>query len=410
VAALRRVLRLAPAAAMRPPAPPTYRHALLERLGLARWLSPRGRMVLRGVSSRPIRFVLATLGAACAFAIVVLGLCWRDALDYMTSVQFALAERGDATVAFVRPVTMRTVREVAHLPGILEAEGYRAVPVQLRAGHRRYRTAVLGVPRAARLRRLLDPEARPVTVPEDGLLLTRQLAERLALRPGDTVVVDVREGKRPRRNVVVAGLVDDLVGLSAYMDREALNRLLQEGDVVNAATVRIEGPLAPQVHARFKELGGIATVAQKRRWLEVFEQTTATFVLFFSLILTAFAVAIAVGVVYNTARVALQERAWELASLRVLGFTRAEVSALLLGESSVALLLALPLGAALGWGAAWAVLTTHQTETFRVPVVVAPRTFAWAALVMLGAGVASALLVRRRLDRLDLVAVLKTRE
>lgn len=127
VGALRRVLRLAPASAMRPPAPPTYRHTLLERLGLASGLSRRGRMVLRSISSRPIRFVLATLGTAGALAIVILGLYWRDALDYMTSVQFALAERGDATVAFANPVTTRTLREVAHLPGILEVEGYRAV-------------------------------------------------------------------------------------------------------------------------------------------------------------------------------------------------------------------------------------------------------------------------------------------
>jgi putative ABC transport system permease protein len=328
----------------------------------------------------------------------------------MTTVQFALAERGDTTVAFTKPVTLRTVRELAHLPGVLEVEAYRAVPVQLRAGHHRYRTAVLGVPQDARLRRLLDAAARPVTVPPDGLLLTRQLAERLHLTPGDTVLVDVREGKRPRRQVTVAGLVDDLVGLSAYMDRDALNRLLEEGDVVSAATLRLDERLAPQVHDRLKTLGGIATAARKRTWLEVFERTTATFVLFFSLILTAFAVAIAVGVVYNTARVALQERAWELASLRVLGFTRAEVSALLLGESAASLLLALPVGAALGWLAAWAVFAAHQTETFRIPLVVAPRTYAWAALVVLVAGVVSALLVRRRIDRLDLVGVLKARE
>ncbi len=410
VSALRRVLRLAPAEAMRPPAPSSFRHSLLERLGLARGLSPRGRMVLRSISSRPMRFVLSVFGTAAALAIVVLGLCWRDAVDYMTTVQFALAERGDTTVAFTRPVTLRTVRELAHLPGVLEVEAYRTVPVQLRAGHRRYRTAVLGVPEDARLRRLLDAEARPVAVPPDGLLLTRQLADRLHLAPGDPVLVDVREGKRPQREVPVAGLVDDLVGLSAYMDRDALNRVLEEGDVVNAATLRLDARLAPALHARLKTLSGIATAAEKRTWLEVFERTTATFVLFFSLILTAFAVAIAVGVVYNTARVALQERAWELASLRVLGFTRGEVSALLLGEATAALLLALPVGAGLGWLAAWAVFSAHQVDTFRVPLVVSPRTYALAALVVLGAGVASALLVRRRIDHLDLVGVLKARD
>ena len=395
---------------MRPPAPRSYRHTALERLGLVRPFSARARILLRSIAGRPLRFALASLGVSCALAIVVLGLCWRDALDHMLTVQFALAERGDAVVTFTNPVATRTVRELAHLPGIEEAEGYRAVAVRLRAGHRSYRTGILGIPTDARLRRLLDEDLRPIPIPPDGLLLTRQLADRLRVRPGDTMLVDVREGERPRREIMVAGLVDDLVGLSAYMDRGALHRLLREGDTVNAAGLRLDADHAADVYARLRELGGISTVTAKRASLEVFERTTATFVLFFTAILTAFAVAIAVGVVYNTARVALQEQAWELASLRVLGFSRAEVSSLLLGELALTLVLALPAGLALGYLAAWGVSAVHQTEMFRIPVVVSPSTYARAALVVLAAGVATALVVRRRIDRLDLVGVLKTRE
>ena len=410
LSALRRVVRLAPAAAMRPPSPPTYRHALLERLGLARGLSPEGRMLLRAISARPFRFALTALAVSCAMAIVVLGLFWRDALDHMLEVQFALAERGDATVAFSEPVNARAVRELARVPGVREAEGYRVVPVVLRSAQRSYRTGVLGIAPGARLRRLLDDRQRPIESRGGGLLLTRQLAEHLRVAIGDTVLVDVREGKRPRLDVPVAGLVDDMVGLSAYMDVEALHRSLDEGDTVNAAALRIDRRRAADVHARLKQIGGVATVASKDAWLRVFEETTATFVLFFTAILTAFAVVIAVGVVYNGARTALQERAWELASLRVLGFTRAEVSALLLSELALGLFLALPLGVVLGWGAAVGLSLVHQTDLFRIPPVVAPRTYAYAALVVLGAGAITALLVRRRIDRLDLVAVLKTRE
>ena len=409
-AALRSVARLSPADAMRPPAPRSYRHGLLERLGLARGLSPRARMLLRQLAGRPLRFLLAVAGIAAALGIVVLGLCWKDALDHVMTVQFSLAERGALAVAFREPTTTRAIRELARVPGVEEAEGYRAVAVELRAGHRSYRTTILGVPAGASLRRLLDDRLRVVRLPESGLLLTRRLAERLRVAEGDTVVADVREGEKPRREVVVAGVVDDLVGLSTYMEIEALHRLMEEGDVVNAAALRVDPSREAETRERLLAAGGVATVTAKRSALREFERTTSRFILFFTAILSAFAVAIAVGVVYNLARVALQEQAWDLASLRVLGFTRAEVSLLLLAELAATLVLAIPAGLGLGWLAAWAVAAAHPAETFRIPVVVSPGTFARATAVVLAAGAAAALAVRRRIDRLDLVAVLKARE
>jgi putative ABC transport system permease protein len=408
--ALRRVARLSPADAMRPPAPRTFRHGVLERLRLAAGLSPRTRMLLRELGGRPLRFALSVLGVAAALGIVVLGLCWRDALDHVLTVQFTLAERGELAVAFRQPTTTRAVRELARVVGVEEAEGYRGVPVELRAGHRSYRTTILGIPRDATLRRLLDERQRVVALPPGGLLLTRQLSDRLGVAAGGAVVADVREGERPSREVAVAGVVDDLVGLSAYMDLDALHRLLEEGDVVNAAALRVDPSLETATRERLLSMGGVATVTAKRSALEVFERTTSRFILFFTAILTAFAVAIAVGVVYNLSRVALQEQAWDLASLRVLGFTRGEVSLLLLSELVATLVLAIPPGLLAGWLAAWAVSSAHPAETFRIPVVVAPGTYARATAVVLAAGVAAALAVRRAIDRLDLVAVLKARD
>lgn len=409
-AAVRRVLRLAPAEAMRPPAPPTYRHALLERLGVVRGLPPELAMLVRAISARPLRFVATSLAVACATAIVILGLFWSDALDYMLQVQFRLAERATATVAFNRPVKARAVRELATVPGVREAEGYRSVPVTLRSAQRSYRTALQGIDPDARLRLLLDSDLQRISPAGSGILLTRQLAELLRVEPGDEVLVDVREGERPRRWMTVTRLVDDLVGLAAYVDLASLHRLMGEGDTVDAAALRIAEGRLPAVHARLQQLGGVATVAVTRAWLEVFRETTARFVLFFTAILTLFAVVIAGGVVYNAARIALQERSWELATLRVLGFTRAEVSTLLLAELTVNVLVALPLGLVLGYAAALGVSLAFETEMFRIPVVIAPSTYAYAVLVVLGAGVATALLVRRRIDRLDLVSVLKVRE
>ena len=127
-------------------------------------------------------------------------------------------------------------------------------------------------------------------------------------------------------------------------------------------------------------------------------------------ILTAFAVIIAVGVVYNSARIGLQERAWELASLRVLGFTRAEVSRILFGEFMVEIAIGIPLGLILSQGIVALIARFHSNESFQIPAVIGPRTYAASAIVVLAAAAASAFVVRRRIDRLDLVAVLKTRD
>ena len=408
--AVRSVVHLAPAEAMRPPAPPQYRRARFEEWWLLRSLSPVARMVVRNMVRRPWRALLTTLGIALAAPLLVLALFWQDALDYMMTVQFSAIERGDATVAFTEPVTQRARREIARMPGVLYAEGFRAVPVRLHAGHRSYRTMVLGLPEQATLRRLLDMRLQAIAIPPDTLLLTDRLGERLGLQPGDTVTIEALEGTRVRRDVVVSQLVNDMVGLAAYMRTETLNRLMSEGDVVSAVSVSVEKNAAEALYAELKQLPKVATVSIKAAALKSFTETTKTFILVFTGIMMVFAVAIAVGVVYNNARVALAERTWELASLRVLGFTRAEVSAILLYELALELLASLPLGLWLGYWTVVALATRHQTELFRIPPIIAWRSYIVAGLILLIAGAVSALIVRHRIDHLDLVSVLKARE
>lgn len=413
--ALRRVHRLAPAEAMRPPAPRVVGRSWLEQLGrmssaMERWMTPRRRMAMRNLSGTPGRTLMTVTGLACAAAIIVLSRWSHDAVAFMLDVQFRLADRGDATVAFTDPVTRRALHELAALPGVLQVEGHRAVPVRLRARNRSYRTAVLGLPAGAELRRLLDASLHALVPPPEGILLTDRLGERLGVTAGDRVIVEVREGERLRREVVVAGLVNDMIGMAGYMDDRALARLLREDVRPNLASVTVDPQQAEALYRELRRVRRIATVTEKRAALRAFDDTTARFILVFTAILTAFAVTIAVGVVYNTARIALQERAWELASLRVLGFSRAEVSRILLAEIGVQLIVALPLGLYLGYEASRGLARLHETEMFRIPVVVQPATYAWSAIVVLVAGVASALLVRRRIDALDLIGVLKTRE
>lgn len=407
---VRSILSLAPAEAMRPPAPTRYRRMLLERLGLAHLLSPQTRMVIRTLERRPLRTLLTSFGIACSVAILVSGTFWRDSVNYLIDVQFYMADRGDVNVVFVNPVARSALYEIGRLPGVLRTEEVRSVPVRLRAGHHTYRTAVSGFPPDAQLRQLLDTGLRRVPLPPDGILLSQRLAERLEVKPGDRLLLESLEATRARREAVVAGVVNDLVGLSAYMDIAALNRLMGEGESISAVALTLDPAQAKEFYARLKEMPQVATVSIKGELLRSFRETNARFLLFFTAIVTAFAAAIAVGVVYNSARIALAERAWELASLRVLGFTRHEVSGLLLGELAIEIALAIPLGLWLGYLLSALIVSMMQAETISFPVVITSSTYAYAALVILAAGVASSLIVRHRVDHLDLVAVLKTRE
>lgn len=408
--AMRTVVRLTPAVAMRPEAPLPFRRLWLERVLSVRRLSPSTAMIVRNLAGRPVRALLTTIGMAFAVPIVVLGLFWRDAIDEMIDIQFNLVERGNAVVTFPRPLDRKIVRDLMKEPGVLAAEGERIVPVRLRAGHRTYLTSVIGLQPGSELRRPHDAKLLPIDISPDGITMTRRLAERLRASAGSTITVEVMEGQRRTRDVAVSAIVDEVIGMAAYMQIGALNSLTGEGDVVSATALFVEPSAVAALLTRFKELPVIESVAMKGYTLRSFLEKIGDLVLVMSVILTAFAVIIAVGIVYNSARIGLHERARELASLRVLGFTRAEVAGIFFSEFVIEISLAIPIGIALSQAIVDLISRFHPSESFQIPGVVGARTFVEACAVVLAAAVASALIVRRRIDRLDLVAVLKARD
>lgn len=402
-------VRLAPAEAMRPPAPGHYRATLMERLGIQA-MSPAVRMIVRNMERRPLRTGLSIGGVAAAVAIVVMGNFFRDAIEVIVDTQFNLGLRGDVTVWTPEPVDDAVRLELARLPGVTAVETSRFVVVEFVNGHRRERSMIRGYAQRPDLYRIIDVDGREALLDGRGLLLTDRLADKLGLRVGDTVRVEVIEGRERTVDLVLAGTVREMMGLNAYMDRPSLNRVLGEGDLSTGFVLAIERGTERQVLEASKSLPRIAGAWSKATMLANMQEISARNVRIMSTILTMFASVIAVGVVYNNARIALAERAWEMASLRVLGFTRAEVSGLLLGELALVIAIALPLGMALGWGLVHAVVDLLKSDQFFFPVVIRARTYAWAALCVVAAGIASALVVRRRIDRLDMVSALKTRE
>lgn len=407
--AIAATVRLSPAEAMQPPAPGRYRRAWLERLPGIR-PTPALRMILRNIERKPLRAAVTTGGIAAAVAIVIMGNFFRDALDAIIHTQFNLAMRGDLIVWANDQVDESAARELARLPGVLQVEaGYR-VAVRYIHGSRSENSLVDGLAVSPLLQRVVDVDRKVAAAGTHGVLMTDRLADKLGVRPGDTVTMQVREGRRQTREVVVERTVRDIMGLNSFMEREALLRLLGEGHVANNFSLRVARGALPQVLESTRDLPRIAGAFSKATLLRNMQEVSGRNILIMSAILTVFAIVIAVGVVYNNARIALAERTWELASLRVLGFTRSEVSFILLGELTLTIAIALPLGMALGWGLTHTIVELMRSDQFLFPVDIQPRTHAWAALAIVAAGTASALVVRRRIDRLDMVAALKTRE
>ena len=407
---LQSIVYMAPAVAMRPAAPLRFRQSWLEALLPKKVLTPRRLMMFRNVAGRPLRSALTTVGIAFAVPMVVLGLFWRDAIDQMVEVQFNLVERGNVIVTFPRPLDREIVSDLAREPGVFAVEGQRIVPVRLRAGHRTYLTSLIGLPAGSELRRPHDSDLRPIDVAPEGVTLTRRLAERLGVIRGDVITVEVMEGHRYKRDLVVSAVVDEVLGMASYMNIDTLNRLTGEGAVVSAATLYVEPSALPTLSRRFKDLPVIELVAMKAFTLTSFLEKIAGLVFVTAGVLTAFAIIIAVGVVYNSARIGLQERAWELASLRILGFTRAEVARILFGEFIAEITIGIPCGLLLSRAIVALIARVHSNESFQIPGVIQPRTYLAAAIVVVAAAFASALVVRRRIDRLDLVSVLKARD
>ncbi len=413
VGAMQAVLKYAsepPATAMQPASPGRYRQALLERWGFARRLSQPTRMILRNIERRPVKAVLSITGVAASAAILVMGGFWTDAVDYMVSFQFRHAQRDDLTVTFREAISEKALYSLVSLPGVTFAEPFRGVAVRLRHGHREYRTQLQGLENGADLRRLLDQDQTVVELPPAGLLLTDQLATIIGAQVGDFVRIETLEGRRAAVEAPLVGVVKEYIGVSAYMERGALNRLLREGHSTSGVYLSVDKEHSSAVQARLRDMPAVVGTTARSRVLESFYETMARQMLIFAFFNTILAATIAVGVIYNTARIAFSERSRELASLRVLGYTRGEISYILLGELAILVLAGIPFGLWGGLQLGTYMTSNMQNDLFRIPAVISPWSYSFATLVVLIAAVVSGLIVRRKLDQMDLVEVLKTRE
>jgi putative ABC transport system permease protein len=408
--AVRKAATLPPAVAMRRPEPPVFRKSFVADGKLTGWLDQPTRIAVRHIARTPGRSLLTSVAVALSVGVVIMALQWLDSIDHLVQVHFVDGQRQDLMVGLVEPQASRAIEDFRHMPAVLAVEGTRIVGADLRAGARTHRGAVQGVLPDDRLQLIYDVSGRSVKVPPDGLVLATVLAEKLGVSVGDTVTIEVLEGRRPHLSVPVAALYETYIGMPAYMHLDALNRALLERPTLEYVNLLIDDAQAKDLYRELKGLPAVSSVMVKQAAIETFYKTMAQTMVIFVSFFALFAFALGFGVIYNTARISLSERARDLATLRVLGLTRLETAYILLAEIGFLVVVALPVGCLFGQLLAWYMTSQMGTELFRIPFVIEPSTYGLAICVALFSTAVSAAFVRRSLDELDLIAVLKTRE
>lgn len=407
---VRRAVRLPPAQAMRPEPPSHFRPALLERAGLGHRVSTSVRMALRNLERKPWQALLTAIALSLATAILIIPNAFRDGIGYVLDFQWDLIQHETLSVRLVEPGPARALADFRHLPGVILAEPFRSVPVELRVAHQARRLALVGMPADGKLTRVLDSRQRPTPLPARGLVLSRKLADVLGVSIGGTVEVRVLSEKRPTRLLPVTALAEDFAGIISYMEINAMNELLQSGDEINGARLTVANGAWPDFLRAIKETPRTAGVTIKQAMRNSFRKTTAESIGLIQMMYLLFATVVAFGIAYNSARISLSERQRELATLRVLGFSQGEVGGVLVMELLILTTAAVPLGLAIGSFLAKGILTSVNTETVRLPLVLTGYNYAYATLVVAVATTVSLALACRRLNQLDLVGALKAQD
>ena len=410
LSAVGQAVSLPPAEAMRPEAPVVYKPGVLDRKEFQKKIPVSVRIIVRNLERRIWKAAISVLMIAFAVAILIAGRYGYDAVNHIMLVEFSEKNREDFTVIFNESRPYSVQYDLASLDGVLEQEFYREEPARLVYEHRSRRQSITGLKTSNGLKRLVDAHKRQFQLPESGLLVTSTLADVLGVSPGDTLTVEFLQGKRRTVRVPVGGTIDELLGLSAYMRMEELDRLTEDVGVVSAAYLKIDETKSDKLFADFKEMPGVAGTSMLKAMLESFEELIAQSTTTSTVILTTFASILAFAVVYNGARISLSERARELSSLRVLGLTRHEIAVILLGEQAILTIIAIPVGFLIGIGLSVLLALGLSSELYRMPVVFSSFNFVFALVVIVVVAVFSGLMVHFRLNRLDLIAVLKTRE
>ncbi len=409
---VRNAMRLEPAEAMRPPPPERGGKVLPERIpALWRLLPFRWKMIMRAVFRNPFRSGVTIFAGMISTAMILATVTMTDALDYLMEYQFDKMNHHDISVSLRDAEGDDIMTEITRLPGTAYAEQQLAVPCDLRRGGVSKRTAVTGLTQAHRLTTPLDKDGKPIRIPEQGLLLTKKLAEILDVQPGDTLHLRPLIGERREIEAPVVATYQTYMGLSAYADIGYLSRLLGEESAANTMLLRQQpGSDMEPFYAAIAKRPAVVGFAERERALNQVEEEFGQMMNVSLFIMVFIAGCVAFGSVFNSALVSLSERQREVGTLRVLGYTPLHVAEIFSGESFMLNFIGIVFGMGLGVALAYGLSVAYNTELYRFPTVVYPQRVVEAALIMAFFITAAQLVILRMIRKLDWLEVLKVKE
>ena len=407
---VRAAVKLPPAEAMRPEAPAVFKPGIFERLGIHKILSTSGRMVLRDFERRPVKALLSMVTIAFAVSLLIAGSELIDAIHDVISIEFYTSRHEDLAVGFRVPRPEDVRYDLSRMQGVMHVEGARTIPVDLSFGARTKRVAIQSLESRGILRQLVDEKRVIHPLPIHGLSLTSFLAHELGATVGDTVRVEVLEGRQRVSYLVVEDTINEMLGISAYMDIANAGQITGEDRDYSEALLAIDPEYAARIQHSLENMSFVTGVTLRTGMIGDYQKTIADSMLSINFVFILFASVLAFGVIYNSGRITLSERGREFASLRVLGFTKREVAMILIGQQASIVLLGIPIGFGLGYFVNMLITGSYSTEIFRMPFEFTTQSLGYSAIVVLLSAVISNIFIIRRVYHLDIIEVLKTRE
>ena len=407
---LRNVFALTPAVAMRPPAPSDYSRSGNILAVLRHLLDQPTRMVVRRVARHPGRAFGAALGVGAGMGLSAASLGLLVTFTNIIDQSFDYVDRSDMTVIFATPRSKDTLFELNSIDGVLQTEPFRSVPVVFRNGLHSHKGALTGLVDRPEQFRAIDKDLRPILMRDDGIIIAKALSKKLNILPGQRLDVEVQDGARPQFSLPVVGIAETLSGSPAYIQLDALNKALKQPNQISGAYLKIDELLQGPIYDKLKSMPVVIGANLKSKARAAFETLMDESAGSMRYVMSFIAAIITFGIVYNSARIAYAERSRDLASLRVIGFTKGETAFVLLGELAVIILIAIPIGVAFGAGLNFAIAEGFSTDLYQIPTEIVPEAYGTAGVAVLISSIFSGWMVKRNMDKLDLVSALKTRE
>lgn len=404
-----RVFKLTPATAMRPPTPPAFQQNLLDKI-IPSGTSPLNKIILRNLFHRPDRLLMITMGMATSLGILITAMSWGGMVSEFMSTQFQRVQRENIEITFLHPVDLNSLQTLRHKKGVLAVEGYRSVPIRIHHLHLKKEIPLTGIPEKPLLRQSIDTNLRPVPLPEYGILLGRFFSERWKIRKGDTVDIEVLDGRQQKFSIVVSGISDEFFGLSATMKIGDLLALLDEAPGVNRVLLTADPAELTHLYVELKNIPEIGSIVFKNFMYRGFQSTMGNIISVATIILISFALAIGIGVIYNSIRVNFAERSWEMATLEVMGMKKNDVFTIIFLEVSLQVLCSLVPGCFIGHWMTVISFSDIHTETFAMPIIIRLETYAKGIMIVILTLLFCSLLMYRMIGRLNLVDALKARD